>query len=119
MKITQIEFIDEIRNVYNDNIDVVVENEEGFRYVITVATIQDLLEEMNQEKTNFVRPGSPRIIVKKLTEEIITEAIKAYAEDTGYWLKLYQFADSIDMSIFDKLEAEDLEIWKEWAEDED
>jgi hypothetical protein len=92
MKIKRIEFMEEITDVDNDNIDVLVENENGYKYTISVGTPQDLLEEMNQEKSNYVRPGTPRIILKKLTKEIVTEAIQAYAEDTGYWLKFYQFA---------------------------
>lgn len=55
---------------------------------------------MSQEKTNFIRPGIPMIIMKKLTKEIVREAIEAY----GYWLKFYHFADSVD--IYNKLEAE-------------
>lgn len=116
MKIKKIEFMEEITYVYNDHIDVLVENEDGYKYIIDVGTPQDLLEEMNQEKANFVRPG-PKIIVKKLTKEIVTEAIQAYAEDDGYWLKLYQFANSIDIFIFNKLEAEDRKEWEGWKED--
>ena len=117
MKIKRIEFMEEIRDVYNDNIDVLVENEDGYNYIISVGTPQDLLEEMNQEKSNFVRPGPSNIIVKKLTKEIVTEAIQAYAEDDGYWLKLHQFADLIDISIFNKLEAEHRKEWEGWEED--
>jgi hypothetical protein len=106
MKIKRIEFMEEIRDVINDNIDVIVENEDGYIYTVSVGTPLDLLEEMKQEKTNFVRPGTPMIIVKKLTKEIVTEAIQAYAEDDGYWLKLHQFADDIDISILNKLEEE-------------
>lgn len=52
-------------------------------YTIGVGTPQDLLEKMNQEKANFVRPGTPQISVKKLTKQIVTEAIQAYSDDTG------------------------------------
>ena len=45
----------------------------------TLGTPQDLLEE----------------IVKKLTKEILTEAIEAYGEDDGYWLKLHHFSDEL------------------------
>ena len=68
---------------------------------------------MKQEKTNFVRPGTPKIFVKKLTKKIVMEAIQAYAEDDGYWLKLHQFADLIDISILNKLEVEDRKDWEE------
>ena len=109
--------MEKVRDLDNDNIDVLVEKEDGYKYIVGVCTPQDFLEEMNQEKTNFVRPGSFKIIVKKLTKEIVTEAIQAYAEDTGYWLKLHQFSDSIDIAILDKLEAEDREEWEGWKED--
>ena len=65
MKIKRIEFMEEITDVDNDNIDVLVENEDGYKYIIGVGTPQDLLEEMNQEKTNFVRPGTPNDHCKK------------------------------------------------------
>ena len=74
---------------------------------------------MNQEKTNYVKPGTINIIVKQLTPEIIKEAIEAQAEDNGYWIRLHQFADSIDISVFTKLEEEDLKRWKECDEWED
>ena len=68
---------------------------------------------MKQEKTNFIEPGGMQIIVKKLTKEIITEAINYYAEENdGYWLKFHQFADSIDISVLNKLQ---LEHRKEWG----
>jgi len=106
MKIKRIEFMEDVRDVSKDNIDVLVEKEDGSNYIVTVGTPQDLLEEMSQEKTNFIRPGIPMIIVKKLTKEIVMEAIQAYGEDNEYWLKLYHFADSIDIYILNKLEAE-------------
>ena len=58
--------MEKITDVDNDNIDVLVENEDGCNYIITVGTPQDLLEEMNQEKANYVRPGTgtSKIIVK-------------------------------------------------------
>ena len=116
MKIKRIEFMEEIRDENNDNVDVCVENEDGYNYIVTVGTPQNLLEEMNQEKTNFVRPGSTMIIVKKLTKEIVTEAIQAYAENDAYWLKLHHFAIDIDMSIFNKLEVEHRKEWEGWEE---
>ena len=66
MEIEKIYFIEEIKDVNNDNIEVFVENEDGYTYVISAATPQYFLEEMNQKKTNFLRPGPPVIIVKKI-----------------------------------------------------
>jgi hypothetical protein len=41
--------------------------------------------------------------VRKLIQEIITEALEVYAEDNAFWLKLHQFAIKSDISVFDKL----------------
>ena len=118
MKIKKIRFFEEIKDVTNDNIDVGVENETGYTYIVTVGTPQDLLEEIKKEKTNFIGPYTPMIIVKSLTEEIIVEAIQAYAaKDDGFWLKLRHFATELDVSIFNKLEAEDRKEWEGWEED--
>ena len=38
--------------------------------------------------------------VKKLTKEIISETIEAYASEEAYWLKLYHFAGKIDTAVF-------------------
>ena len=51
-----------------------------------------------------------------MTKGIIEEAIKAYAEDDAYWLKLYHFAGDVDMDIFNKLQAEHIEELKELDE---
>ena len=63
---------------------------------------------MEEEKTNFVRSCATTMIVKKLTNEIITEAVEAYLklDDGGYWLKLCQFGDNIDISVFNKLDSQ-------------
>jgi len=45
--------------------------------------------------SQFGQPLAPFIIAKKLTKEIITEAIQPYAENDSYWLELYYFARKI------------------------
>lgn len=112
MKIKKIEFAHEITDPYMDNLDVFVENEDGYTYTIIVSTPGDLLDEMEQEEINFIMPSAPIIIVKKLTEEIVKEAIQAYVENDGYWLKLCQFGDYIDISVLNKLEEEHRKEWE-------
>ena len=48
-----------------------------------------------------------QVFVRKLTEEIIEEAVTAYMEDKpdGYWFKLYNFGCEIDISVVDRLKA--------------
>ena len=107
MRIKKIEFIDEVTDQLNDSIDVGIEFEDGSSYTIIVRTPGDFIEEMLQEGTNFIQPSTPAIVVKELTEKIVNEAIKAYAEDEeGYWLKLCQFGDQLDSSVFNKLKVQ-------------
>ena len=54
-------------------------------------TPKNLVSLMDKEKMDFSEPGCPFIIVRKLTKEIIEEAIKAYPEDDAYWLKFHHF----------------------------
>lgn len=60
---------------------------------------------MDQEKSNFSKPRDLGIVVRKLTQEIITEALEAQAENNAFWLKLHQFASEIDISVFDELQV--------------
>ena len=51
-----------------------------------VATAKNIESLMDKERMNYFEPGYPFIIVKKLTKEIIYEAIQAYASDEAYIL---------------------------------
>jgi hypothetical protein len=94
-----------IEDIYDDNIDVFVDLENGRSYTVVVGTYKNILSLLNKENSNFLPPGEPMIIVKKLTMEVIEEAIQAYTkDDDGYWLKLHHFASFIEPDVFDKLE---------------
>lgn len=121
MKIKEISFVrpnllEEIADIENYNVDVFVELEDGYTCTVVVGTAKNLEWLIEKEKKNFFGPSHPFIIVKKITKEIIEETIQAYAENNGYWLKLYHFASKIDMSVFDKLQAEHEEHLKELDE---
>ena len=73
-----------IKNPHMDNLDVFVENEDCYTYTIVVSIPGDLVDQMEQEKINFIRPDIPKIIVKKLTEPIVREVIEAYAKNDSY-----------------------------------
>jgi hypothetical protein len=117
MKVTKISFptyLEECIGIENENIDVFVEEEDGYTYTFVVATAKNIEYLMDKWKMKYFSPGHPFIIVKKLTQEIIEETIKDLSQkDNGYWLKLYQFADQIDETVFNQLEAEDREEQKE------
>jgi hypothetical protein len=109
-------YLEDITDIENSNIDVFVELEDSYIYTVVVATAKNIESLMDKEKINYFEPGYPFIIVKKLTKEIITEAIEAYASDDAYWLKLYHFAGKINKTIFNTLQAEHTEYLKELDE---
>ena len=109
MKVINIEFYYDWEDVdiENDNIDVFVKTDDGFNYVLSLATPKNIQFLMDKDEIDYEGPGYPCIIVNKLTPEIVEQAIKAFAEkDGGYWLKFYHFGGCrgmIDESIFDQL----------------
>ena len=108
-----------LEDIENPNIDVFVELEDGYTHTMVVATCQNILSLMDKEKMDFSEPGCPFTIVRKLMKEVIEEAIKAYAEYDLYWLKLYHFAGDINMTAFNKLQAEHIEEFKEFDNSKD
>lgn len=100
-------YLEDIVDIENGNIDVFVELEDGYTHTVVVATPKNIEFLMNKEKMQFFEPGHPFILVQKLTNEIIEQAIKAY------WLKFYHFAGKIDIAVFNKLQAEHTEYLKE------
>jgi hypothetical protein len=104
MRVESINFlssIEDIDDIFDDNMDVSVNLENGRNYVVVVGTPKNLLRLMENEKSNFLSPGDPIIIVKKMTKEVVEETIQAYAEDDAYFLKLY--AASLDTKTLDVL----------------
>ena len=92
MKVESITFLSDLKDVkdiFDDNIDVAVNLENGRNYVLVVGTPKNLLKLMENEKSDFLSPGDPIVIVKKMTKEVIEEKIQAYAEDDAYCLKFY------------------------------
>jgi hypothetical protein len=103
MKITNIEFFSEVEDIFDDNIDVGVKLEDGSDYVVVVATQKNLLTSMNNENSDFVSPGEPMIIVRKITKEVVQKAIEAYIEeeDGAYYLKLY--GTTVDLETLNRV----------------
>jgi hypothetical protein len=78
--ITFLSDLKDVEDIFDDNIDVAVKLDDGHEYIVVVATQKNLLTLMNNEKSDFLSPGDPMIIVRKLTKEVIEEAIQAYAD---------------------------------------
>ena len=109
-------YLEDITDIENSNIDVFVELEDAYMYTVVVATAKNIESLMDKERMNYFEPGYPFIIVKKLTKEIISEVIQAYASDEAYWLKLYHFAGKVDTAVFNQLQAEHMDYLKELDE---
>ena len=109
MKVENITFLTDLndfKDIFDANLDVVVKLDDGHEYVVVVATQKNLMTLMNDEKSDFLSPGDPMIIVRKITEEVIEDAIQAYAEDDGYYLKLY--AAHFDTKTLDVLKDREI-----------
>lgn len=61
---------------------------------------------------SFLEPDDIFIIVRKITKEIIEEAIQADAADKAYWLKFYHFEGEVNIDVFNQLKSEYIEELK-------
>lgn len=95
--------VHEVSDLENGFVDVIVRDITGYGYVMVVTTPTNLLKVMNDNSVNFIKPEEQLIIVKQLTQQFIEEAINEYTVNDGYWLKLHQFADTLDISILNNL----------------
>lgn len=100
------------QSIENEKIDVSVELDNGNRYLVVMATVRNMEYVMKKTKSNYYPPGSPVILVSELTEKVIVDAVLAYTEDDGYWLKLYHFAKNIPKTMFNELEKLEIEARK-------
>lgn len=97
MKVESINFlgpIEDIYDIFDYNMDVSVNLENGRNYVVVVGTPKNLLKLMENEKSDFLSPGDQIVIVKKMTKEVVEKAIQAYAEDNAYYF-IFHFHQKI------------------------
>ena len=65
----------------NDNVDVLVEWEDGKRCVFVVATPSNLSSLMKKDNIAYIKPGAPFLFVEELTEVNIRTVVEAVMED--------------------------------------
>ena len=94
-------------DIYDDNLDVFVELEDGSEYTVIVGTPKNFLTLMNRHEMDFLEPGCPSIIVRKLTMEVIEKAIHGHTQDNAYWLKLHHFSACIKSDMFNELQEDE------------
>ena len=59
---------------------------------------------MKKDNKDFLNPSGPFIIVNKLTNDIVDRAIKEYAKNDAYWLKLYYLSTEFDIDTLNELD---------------
>ena len=97
MKIKEIEYLLPPQDLVYDCLDVFVTLDDDYctkhesHYVLEVTTPEWLTSFMQRQKSDFVEPGYPYVIVSKLTDDIIKRAVESYINEKSdsYWLKLY------------------------------
>lgn len=105
MKIKNITYptaLEKIPDLFNDNIDVFVETENGLHFTMTICTPLFYLNYMEKENLNFIPASPPDIIVKSLTQDIIKKALESFCDDDGYWMKLYFLSGIRDGAFSEK-----------------
>jgi len=125
IKIKKLKYLVAPKDLLNDAVDVLVDLEDDsdeFGYVVEVTTPQFLLTIMEKEKSAFLSPDYPCIIVSKLTDDIIRAAIESFInpQDSGniyeelYWLKLYHLIPSLEMEdvneLYNRKKQESIEL---------
>lgn len=90
MKVMTIEYPTPLEKChrYNDNIDVFVTLENKQTYCITITTTKWIEDYMKLTHKNYLEPGTIHLIVEMLDSQIIEKAIREFAENDAYWLKV-------------------------------
>ena len=122
-KIKEIEYMLPPRDILNDALDVFVHLDDdycsdGLGYFVEVTTPQYLSTIMENEKSAFLSPDYPCIIVSKLTDDVIRAAIESFinSDDEVRWLKLYHVMPMLTIQEIDEIldrkkqEEEDIEL---------
>ena len=82
------------------------------------ATPEIIRSTLQREKLNFLKVGSPLIVVDRLSKEVIYETLEHYDEDE---LKLYHYFEEILLEVLEPLEIrqrEHLELLNKYFEDQ-
>jgi len=114
VKIKKLKYLVAPKDLLNDAVDVLVDLEDDsdeFGYVVEVTTPQFLLTIMEKEKSAFLSPDYPCIIVSKLTDDIIRAAIESFinpqdsidSDDEVRWLKLYHVIPKLTIKEIDEI----------------
>ena len=73
----------------NDNVDILVQTENGKRYSFVVATPDNLKHLMQKENLPYLKPGLPFLFVEKITESHIRMLIDSLIEEGDRLIRIY------------------------------
>lgn len=93
-------------DIQKNSTTVHVTLDDGFTYSVRVGTFKNIKYLMDTNEVNYLPLGDEfqGIIVRKLTQDIIEETIKAYTEyENAYWIKFYHFTGAIDSTLLNNL----------------
>ena len=113
-RIKEISYLIPPRDIFNDALDVFVTLDddycsENFRYFVEITTPTFLSTLMEKEKTTFLSPDYPCLIVSRLTDDVIRAAIESFINsddgvfDELYWLKLYHVMPKLTIEEIDDI----------------
>ena len=106
MNIKRISFptqLEEIDDINNNNIDVIIQLDDGFTYTMVVITPQNLEQLMAKKGQTFLEAGPPMIIVKDITYESIYAAVESFCEGSAYWLKEYYLSGNFQIDLLNNM----------------
>ena len=72
----------------DDNLDICIGLEDGRSYTFVVATPENLKTQMRKEGLTYLPPGSPILIVERITEDSIRALIESMLDDPAV-LEIY------------------------------
>ena len=76
-------------NLDNDNMDVLVQTENGKQYTFVVATPDNVKYLMKKDNVPFLKPGLPFLFVEKLTETNIRMVVESLLEEDEQLIRVY------------------------------
>jgi hypothetical protein len=76
-------------NPDNDNIDVLVQTENGQQYTFVVATPDNVKNLMKKDNVSFLKPGLPFLFVEKLTDTNIRMVVEFLLEEDEQLIRIY------------------------------
>ena len=103
--------LEQIPNIYDDNVDVIFTFDNNISLSIVFSTPQNIVTLMENENKPYLPIGLPQIYVKKLDYEIIERAIYSYISNEDLFCKYYMNDYSIFLNKFNMEKIKNIEYF--------